>query len=204
MNLWQIEANTQQPKLATPSSLRQEQWHMAQQHITEWGVALDCGAHIGECTQQYALRFQQVIAVEPNPSWHTCWHLNCDDLPNVELHTTALGHREGRMRRDTATAQVLEVDDGGEMQMHTLDSWQLTELDFIKIDVDGSEARLLEGACETIRRLQPVIQIEIKTNRRPQVRQQTLTWLSKLGYEPQARVRSDWIYTPQGYPNGLG
>jgi len=195
--IWQIDRlNHMKPcQQEQVSTVRQEQWSMAQQYIQHYGVALDCGAHIGECTQQYAERFEQVIAVEPNPTFHECWHLNCDHLSNVRLHTEALGHREGRMQRDNPLAQVLTVHDEGEITMHTLDSMKLKELDFIKIDVDGSEARLLQGATQTIRALQPVIQIEIKRNRRPEVRRSALEQLRELGYRPQARVRSDWIYT---------
>jgi hypothetical protein len=99
------------------------------------------------------------------------------------------------MQRDNPLAQVLTVHEEGEIRMHTLDSMGLTQLDFIKIDVDGSEARLLQGATQTILKLQPVIQIEIKKNRRPEVRLSALEQLRDLGYKSQARVRSDWIYT---------
>ena len=195
--IWQIDRlNKNRPQQQEQAStVRQEQWGMAQQYIQHYGVALDCGAHIGECTQQYAERFQQVIAVEPNSTFHECWHLNCDHLTHVQLHTQALGDCEGRMQRDNPLAQVLTVHEEGEIQMPTLDSMGLTQLDFIKIDVDGSEARLLQGATQTILKLQPVIQIEIKKNRRPEVRLSALEQLRDLGYKSQARVRSDWIYT---------
>lgn len=198
--IWQIDKNNNnRPRQEeTVCKIRQAQWHMAQQFIRHYGVALDCGAHIGECTKQYAERFQQVIAIEPNPTFHECWHLNCDHLTNVQLHTHALGHRAGRMLRDNPLAQVLHVDNEGEMEMKTLDSMALSKLDFIKIDVDGSEARLLQGAKETIQELKPVIQIEIKSNRRPEVKRHALELLRELGYLPLANVKSDWIYTAKG------
>jgi len=58
--IWQIDRlNKNRPQQQEQAStVRQEQWGMAQQYIQHYGVALDCGAHIGECTQQYAERFQ--------------------------------------------------------------------------------------------------------------------------------------------------
>lgn len=178
-----------------PSEKRDAQWQMSRRYIRRWGVAMDCGAHVGYCTQQYQSEFRQVIAVEPNPTFQQCWHLNCDQLANAELIESALGHQEGAMRRDFDTQQVLTVDPAGEMPMITMDSLGIRELDFIKIDVDGSEARLLQGAEGTIMRLQPVIQIEIKSNKRPEVRRHVISILTEWGYRPQENVGSDWVYT---------
>ena len=46
--------------------------------------------------------------------------------------------------------------------MVTLDSLQLTEVDFIKIDCEGYEENVLRGAVETIERDRPVIIVEQK------------------------------------------
>jgi hypothetical protein len=46
------------------------------------------------------------------------------------------------------------------VQSLTIDDLQLDRLDFIKIDVEGFEARVLAGGAETIRKLLPVIYYE--------------------------------------------
>ena len=47
-----------------------------------------------------------------------------------------------------------------EVDVRTLDSYRLTKLDFLKIDVEAMEARVLAGAAETIARFRPPIFIE--------------------------------------------
>lgn len=46
------------------------------------------------------------------------------------------------------------------VNVRPLDSWNFHEVDFIKIDVEGWERKVVMGAEETIRRDKPVIVIE--------------------------------------------
>jgi|TARA_B110000483_G_C18153971_1_gene526637 FkbM family methyltransferase len=184
-------ANNNRP---TDHERRIQTWDLAKKYIKGYDTALDCGAHIGEYTEIFAKEFTKVIAVEPNPTFQTKWYDNCGQLENVELITKALGHCEGKMFRDNPLAQVLQVSEEGDMSMVTLDSLDIDNLSFIKIDVDGSEARLLEGAIQTIKKSNPVIQIEIKDKKRPEVKKKVLQLLSELKYVPKERRGSDWIY----------
>ena len=46
------------------------------------------------------------------------------------------------------------------VQSLTIDDLQLDRLDFIKIDVEGFDARALKGGAETIQKLLPIIYFE--------------------------------------------
>ena len=55
-------------------------------------------------------------------------------------------------------------DKNGNESVTTLDSFNLDNISFIKIDVEGYELKLLKGAFNTIEKNKPVIFIEKKKN----------------------------------------
>jgi hypothetical protein len=55
----------------------------------------------------------------------------------------------------------LGIGEGGEIiKIRTLDSLDLPGLDFLKIDVEGAEGLVLQGAAQTIKKYKPVIFFE--------------------------------------------
>ncbi len=50
------------------------------------------------------------------------------------------------------------------MRRDTLDSYGFGQVDFIKIDVEGYELPVNQGAVETLRRCRPIVVIEQKGN----------------------------------------
>jgi len=83
----------------------------------------------------------------------------------------------------------------GNIECRTLDSFNLTNVDYIKIDVDGFEVPVLQGAQETIRKNNPVINIEMKERKRPHIVGKCRKILINLGYNCRSRVRSDEVWT---------
>lgn len=134
------------------------------QYITEGGVVVDCGAMIGDHTITYARAVGEsgcVYAFEPNEQAFECLEYNTKYMKNVLCFCCAIG-KAGKaiLHKDVnAGASHLQYSESG-IDVVTLDSLNFSKLDFIKIDVEGFECDVVEGAAETLRRCRPVILCE--------------------------------------------
>ena len=138
----------------------------ALQHVKRRGHAVDVGAQVGTWSRLMALDFQRVTAFEPMPAHVECFRKNLAGAANVTLHETALGSEAGQLRfhmRPEHTGNTHVAADGEvTVRARTLDSFGLTDIDFLKIDVEGFETHIVRGGEATIRREKPVIIIEQK------------------------------------------
>lgn len=85
----------------------------------------------------------------------------------IKAHRCALGaqngtgdptsHAENRMQ---STVQA-RTDGQGAIRVRTLDSFKLTAVDFIKIDVEGHTIDMLRGSTSTFERFKPSIYVEL-------------------------------------------
>ena len=82
----------------------------------------------------------------------------------------------------------------GNIECRSLDSFNFTDVDYIKIDVDGFEIPLLKGAKETLRKNNPVINIEMKQRKRPETVRKCRDILHSLGYKRHLRTKSDEVW----------
>jgi len=78
------------------------------------------------------------------------------------------------------------VEEGEVVPLGKLDDFQLERVDFIKIDVEGFESKVLEGAAETIERCRPIMYIE---NDRADKSAELIQRLFNMGYRL-------WWHTP--------
>lgn len=127
--------------------------------------AADVGAHVGFWSYYLALRFRGVHAFEPSAAFAQCFERNVR-AKNVVLHRVALGEAAGSVALEMVEGNTgaTHVRPGGEgsIPMRRLDDYRLEELDLLKIDVEGYERRVLEGARETLARCRPVVIVEQK------------------------------------------
>lgn len=172
-------------------------------------VALDVGANKGAYTQALLRLTPAVHAFEPNPAI-VPWLSRLRD-PRLTIHPIALGDhdgeavlsvplsRRGRPSKQGATLAPTERVSRGCVEarvvVRRLDSLDLGDVGFIKIDVEGFEARVIDGARGTIARCRPVMLIEIEevhTGEPPSV---LIERIAGLGYGCYALVGgalTDW------------
>ena len=166
----------------------------ALQYVKNWRVCLDIGSNVGEWTRPLAKKFDSVICFEPNPNFRECFKRNITET-NVILWPYGLSDREHRAQQDFNSTVLKQGE--GDIECRTLDSFGLTNVDFVKIDVDGFEVPLLEGARDTLSKNTPVINIEMKRDKRTHIVKQAEDILRDLGYQFKKRTKSDevWLKT---------
>lgn len=138
-------------------------------HIPEGSIVLDIGACLGSHSASYSKFVGPtgfVHSFEPHDIAYKCLEHNMKAYNNVATYNLALGSKEGtgstvRLPNLGASRNILDVD--GTVSIWTLDKVcrYFDKVDFIKLDVEGSEPEVLDGAKETINRFRPIMLIEV-------------------------------------------
>lgn len=137
-------------------------------HIPRGGLAIDGGANVGVYSRIMAGHFDRVIAYEPAPDTFACLARNLGDwglAGRVEARAQALSDRtesvamKGRRGHRSLSRQVRGA---GDIPAVPIDDLGLSELAFLKLDLEGYEARALRGAVETLARCRPFVLFEDK------------------------------------------
>jgi len=170
---------------------QQAQRDASLKYVKQWRVCLDIGSNIGQWTRPLAKRFESVVCFEPNPNFRQCFKKNIQEK-NVLLWPYGLSDKEHKAKQDFNSTVLHEED--GDIDCRTLDSFGLTNIDFVKIDVDGFEIPLLNGARETLSKNDPVINIEMKRDKRIDVVVKCESILKDLGYKFIKRTKSDEVW----------
>ena len=186
-------------------------WYFAQTLIDDWSTAIDVGSNNACNAINYAEKFLSVECFEPTPLAQQLWINTVRDnsVTNCHLHPFGLGERayiteilihehngghnhlahydkNPRSRPDRRTRRTETVE------VRTLDSFNFKDIGFIKVDVEGYERFVLEGAQALIKRDRPTIQLEIVGNqcRKFNYRaEDMISWIQSWGYSVVSRHR---------------
>lgn len=159
-------------------------------------TAVDIGANWGSYTVMLARKFEKVIAFEPI---HKC----AEALKSyagtykkqIVVHEMALSDKS----RTAEFIQEKEQSGSGDrtgfshlcqpgeipthtIQSKTLDSLGLVDVDFIKIDVEGHEEKVIRGSLETIHRYKPIMLVEIEQRHINKDIRSVISYVEELGY----------------------
>lgn len=176
-------------------------------YVTDWTCALDAGAHVGTWTRMLSRRFARVLAFEPSSDTFEALDANVRafGLDNVDLYRAALGAEAGTVSMALDPKELARqntggryVQDGGEIPRITIDYLNLRSLGFLKLDVEGSEPLVLQGARLTLERCRPIVLYEDKAHwsRYGLPGDAVETILRKAHYGPIARAGRDAIWVP--------
>lgn len=176
-----------------------EQTAAFERWISPGDTLLDVGAHVGYYTLLSSLLVGPggaVHAFEPDPRNFRFLgkHVAANGLGNVQVVEAAVSDRAGTARFEFGSGSGTgHIADAGGIEVRT------TRVDdFVaergispsafKVDVEGAEVRVLEGAAGTIRRCLPVIFL---STHGPEVHRRSLELLRAAGYRFEAIIGGD-------------
>lgn len=167
-----------------------------------YGIAIDVGAHVGLWSRVLSHYFKTVHAFEPVKEFRDCLFQNVTDTPNlVKIYDLAVAEVSGEIRTlniiedNTGQTHLRPKDKEGVINTseHPLTSTVALDdidfggrVDFIKIDVEGYELNVLEGARRLLTDDHPMVVLEQKggnAERYGLTQHAALDYLKQLGYE---------------------
>jgi FkbM family methyltransferase len=204
----------------------------AQTLIDNWHRCIDIGSNMACSAVQYAEKFRVVECFEPTKMNIDLWRLTIDanDIKNCNLYEVALGEF------DKETEIVLHERNGGhnhlsnlnrprwtgrewrpripkprkraveKVQVRTLDSYAFKDVGFIKLDVEGYEKFVLEGAQKTIAESRPTLQLEIRANQCRKFgywAEDMIEWIRSLDYVVMSKRRGEMLGSFKSHRNDL-
>lgn len=155
-------------------------------------VVVDVGAQYGDyallCSKVFGVK--SVYSFEPLPSNFDILEENMaiNHASNVKSFNAAVGASNGSVMLSDKTDMASAFDKNGNVKTEVvaLDSMNLTDVDMMKIDVEGFEMEVLKGACETIKRYHPRMIIEVHSS---SLREEVLKFTRSLGYREKHHDR---------------
>lgn len=121
---------------------------------------VDVGANIGNHSVFFyeIMAINKITAFEPNPE---NYRRLVKSAPFATTHQIALSNKSGTVSSipHPTNMGASYCTDGGDIKCATLDSFELSP-QLVKIDAEGMECAVLEGARETIKKHRPIMFVE--------------------------------------------
>lgn len=139
------------------------------------GTMVDIGGWYGPWTRRLVHRADRVVIVEPTPLHQV---LRRTLPPEVDVIAAAASDRPGEAEiwlpasggeaRGVSSLQRRDIHGTSiTVPLVTVDGLGLHDVTFMKVDVDGHEVAVLQGAADTVRRDQPRLLVEVEQRIQP-------------------------------------
>ena len=180
---------------------------------------VDVGACVGTMAIPFTTIFlsAKVLAIEPSKYNYGFLQFNCKNLPNVETLKIAVSNKKGmihianpnlaqRNRLDyqvnTGLISIYGNSDvfKEEVAVDTLDNVANEKVDWLKIDVEGHEHAVLEGATRILSEDKPIFQVEMRADNQsmgPYTISGLLELIGNANYIAAGQMRGDIIFAPK-------
>lgn len=160
----------------------------------------DIGAHIGIWSCDFVKHFEWVHAFEPIAELRLCYEKNITQS-NYTLYPFGLGNfnQEVRFQYNPEHSKNTQVNPAGNYtaQIRRLDDFNLSNIDYIKMDAEAYELEILKGANILLKIQSPIVHLEMKSKGLSQfnlTKQDVRDWLSKLGYKQVLKIANEFVF----------
>lgn len=171
---------------------------MMQSFIPANAVIIDAGANIGNHTLFFAgvCHARRVYSFEPLKEVFKILEKNIslNGFDQVMPINAVLGAESGYASLNSFVpnnigATSFDLGTEGNYEITTIDALNLDKVDFIKMDVEGAQQSVLEGAKQTITRCRPKLWIELRQKFGEY--EPTANQLSSMGYRLERKLGSN-------------
>ncbi len=151
-------------------------------------VCLDIGANIGNHSLFFSNFFKKVISFEAHPKTFQVLKINTENIKNIEIFNLAVTDKNSFLYlRDKQTANMggHSLHKTGEFKVrgNKLDNIVYSKkIDFIKIDTEGHEYKVLTGMKKLLINNNPIIMYELDAKNYAE-NDNTVKYLKKLNYK---------------------
>jgi FkbM family methyltransferase len=172
--------------------------HFVERYIREDLAAIDVGVHLGFYTRHFTRFAKSVIGFEANPSSAKFAQRVFGKSVRIEWSAISSDRGSATLRIPVTMGDVAAlgtISDANPLGGHEftevvvpkkrLDDFDLPPVGFIKIDVEGHEESVLQGAEGIIERDRPNFMIEIEERHNPGSIERTAAWFERRGYRGQ-------------------
>jgi FkbM family methyltransferase len=186
------------------------EWHLLDHLVDPARAAIDVGANVGLYAGRLAQLCPRVHAFEPIPWLADALAAKLPD--NVRLHRIALSDQPGTaelripFRADVEEHGLATLEDNNRLEgedirrvactLARLEDVVTEPVGFIKIDVEGHELAVLNGARRILREHRPVLLVESEKRHHPGAPQNVFDLMREEGYSG--------LFLSGGLPRGLG
>jgi len=168
--------------------------------------SVDAGAYRGVYSYYLAQLCRHVYTFEPNPKMYRTLKRNV--ARNVTTYPYALSNKTGtaelivpkkgrrrysNQRSSLSTKKVDGPHGTVVVQAKRLDDLGLKDIGFMKIDVEGFEQEVLDGARETIKTSRPNLLIEMEERHTKESIEESISQVEQLGYNSFVIIRGQLV-----------